>query len=166
MQKKENAKIREEIEFYERIIQEKGNDDEDEEVDVDRMDTASQAYGGMQSKIGNKRDISALHNNNQRSQLNTRGTNRSQSNANVIGGITQPGQGAPLVYIPRQKTESEEDRIKRYERVIEKLKKMLDHERKLLKNSRVQYQREMQSKTELEHLLRETVEQVRSEKRN
>ena len=42
---------------------------------------------------------------------------------------------------------------------------MLDHERKLLKNSRVQYQREMQSKTELEHLLRETVEQVRSEKK-
>jgi hypothetical protein len=41
MQKKENAKIREEIEFYERIIQEKGNEDDEEEVDVDRMDTAS-----------------------------------------------------------------------------------------------------------------------------
>ena len=76
MQKKENAKIREEIEFYERIIQEKGNEDDEEEVDVDRMDTASQAYGGIQSKIGNKRDNSAIHN-NQRSQLNTRGTNRS-----------------------------------------------------------------------------------------
>lgn len=42
---------------------------------------------------------------------------------------------------------------------------MLDHERKLLKGSRLQYQREMQSKTELEHLLRETVEQVRNEKK-
>lgn len=63
MQKKENAKIREEIEFYERIIQEKGNEDDEEEVDVDRMDTASQAYGGIQSKIGNKRDMSAIHNN-------------------------------------------------------------------------------------------------------
>ncbi len=166
MQKKENAKIREEIEFYERIIQEKGNEDDDEEVDVEKLDNASHAYGGMQSKIGNKRDMSAMNHNNQRSQMNTRGTNRSQSNANVIGGITQTSPGAPLVYIPRQKTESEEDKIKRYERVIEKLKKMLDHERKLLKGSRLQYQREMQSKTELEHLLRETVEQVRNEKKN
>jgi hypothetical protein len=47
MQKKENAKIREEIEFYERIIQEKGNEDDDEEVDVEKLDNASHAYGGM-----------------------------------------------------------------------------------------------------------------------
>ena len=39
MQKKENAKIKEEIEFYERIIEEKDED----EVDVDRIDTASHA---------------------------------------------------------------------------------------------------------------------------
>lgn len=38
MQKKENAKMREEIEFYERVIEEK-EDDIDEEVDVDRIDT-------------------------------------------------------------------------------------------------------------------------------
>jgi hypothetical protein len=55
--------------------------------------------------------------------------------------------------------------VKRYERVIEKLKKMLDHERKLLKQGRYQYQREMSSKTELEHLLRGTVEQVKNEKK-
>jgi hypothetical protein len=41
MQKKENAKIREEIEFYERVIEEK--EEEDEEVDVDHLDTASHA---------------------------------------------------------------------------------------------------------------------------
>jgi hypothetical protein len=46
MQKKENAKIREEIEFYERIIQEK-QDDEDEEIDVDKIETASHAYIGL-----------------------------------------------------------------------------------------------------------------------
>lgn len=62
--------------------------------------------------------------------------------------------------------ETEEEKVKRYERVIEKLKKMLDHERKQLKQGRVQYQREMQSKTELEHLLRETVEQVRNDRKN
>lgn len=54
----------------------------------------------------------------------------------------------------------------RYERVIDKLKKMLEHERRLLKGSRTQYQREMSNKTELEVLLRETVEQVRAEKQN
>jgi hypothetical protein len=41
---------------------------------------------------------------------------------------------------------------------------MLEHERKLLKGARTQYQREMSNKTELEVLLRETVEAVRAEK--
>lgn len=40
MQKKENAKIKEEIEFYEKIIVEK---EEEEDLDVDRIDTVSQA---------------------------------------------------------------------------------------------------------------------------
>lgn len=86
MQKKENAKIREEIEFYERIIEERGDDNQDEEVDMDRMEAGSQAYNvGMQSKISNRRDMSAAaYKQNNRSQLNTRGTNRSQSNANQL----------------------------------------------------------------------------------
>lgn len=70
----------------------------------------------------------------------------------------------PLVYIPKQKVETEDEKVLRYERVIDKLKKMLEHERKLLKGARQQYQREMSLKTELETLLRETVEQVRAEK--
>eukprot|EP00347_Sterkiella_histriomuscorum_P016962 403351189 len=164
MQKKENAKIREEIEFYDRIIEEKRDEQgEDEEFDVE---TASNAYNNnnMQSKMSGKRDMSAINNKNQRSQLNTRGTNRSSSNANHMPQTIQP-QG-PLIYQPHRKVESEEEKVKRYERVIEKLKKMLDHERKSLRMGRLQYQREMQSKTELEHLLRETVEQVRQERRN
>ena len=72
--------------------------------------------------------------------------------------------GNPLVYIPKQKVETEDEKVLRYERVIDKLKKMLEHERRLLKGARVQYQREMGTKTELEQLLRETVEQVRAEK--
>ena len=43
---------------------------------------------------------------------------------------------------------------------------MLDNERKQLRGARLQYQREMASKTELEHLLRETVETVKAEKKN
>jgi len=40
MQKKENAKIKEEIDFFERIIEEK---EDEEELDVDRIDTVSHA---------------------------------------------------------------------------------------------------------------------------
>lgn len=64
--------------------------------------------------------------------------------------------------------ETEEEKIKRYERIIEKLKKTLDYERKNLKGARTQYQAEMQYKTELEDMLKECVLQVKSEilKRN
>ena len=37
MQKKENAKIREEIDFYERVIEDR-EEDAGEELDVDRID--------------------------------------------------------------------------------------------------------------------------------
>jgi hypothetical protein len=40
MQKKENAKIKEEIDFYEKIIEEK---EDEEDLDVDRIDTHSHA---------------------------------------------------------------------------------------------------------------------------
>ena len=40
MQKKENAKIKEEIEFYEKIIEEK---EDEEDLDIDRIDTVSHA---------------------------------------------------------------------------------------------------------------------------
>jgi len=39
----------------------------------------------------------------------------------------------PLIYEPAKKSETENDKVVRYERVIEKLRKMMDHERKLLK---------------------------------
>jgi hypothetical protein len=51
--------------------------------------------------------------------------------------------------------ESEEDKVKRYERIIQKLKKTLEFERKNLKGSRHQYQLEMNHKTELEDMLKE-----------
>lgn len=41
MQKKENAKIKEEIDFYEKIIEEK--EEQDEEIDIDRIETVSHA---------------------------------------------------------------------------------------------------------------------------
>jgi len=59
MQKKENAKIREEIEFYERVI-EKKQEEADEELDMENIDAKSNAYNvGMQSKISGRREMSA-----------------------------------------------------------------------------------------------------------
>jgi predicted RNase H-like nuclease (RuvC/YqgF family) len=77
----------------------------------------------------------------------------------------QSQQSGPIIYQPARKIESEEDKIHRYERVIEKLRKMLEHERRQLKGARVQYNKEMGSKTELEHLLREAVEKVKRERK-
>jgi hypothetical protein len=57
--------------------------------------------------------------------------------------------------------ETDEEKVQRYERVIEKLKKMLDTERKNLKGSRVMFQREMNSKTDLEYMLKECVDKVK-----
>ena len=42
-------------------------------------------------------------------------------------------QMGPLYYEPAKKIETEEEKIVRYERVIDKLKKMMEHERKILK---------------------------------
>ena len=80
-----------------------------------------------------------------RTQINTRGSSRSQKT-----GVPPVQPPQPLVYVPKQKTESEDEKVLRYERVIDKLKKMLEHERRLLKGARQQYQREMSMKTELE----------------
>ena len=52
----------------------------------------------------------------------------------------------------------------RYERVIEKLRKMMEYERKLLKLSRIQYKQEIQQKTELEILLKQAVGKVYAER--
>ena len=39
----------------------------------------------------------------------------------------------PLFYEPAKKVESEDEKRVRYERVIDKLRKMMEHERKILK---------------------------------
>ena len=46
-------------------------------------------------------------------------------------------QSGPLVYVPPRKVESEEEKLRRYDRVMEKLRKMMQHERRLLKAARL-----------------------------
>ncbi len=69
-----------------------------------------------------------------RAQLGTRGS--STRGGGGAGQTNQQQQANPLVYIPKQKTETEDEKVLRYERVIDKLKKMLEHERRLLKGAR------------------------------
>ena len=54
---------------------------------------------------------------------------------------------------------------KRYERVIDKLKKMVDTVRKQTKATAFQFEREIQSKTELEYYLKKAVDKVYKEKK-
>lgn len=49
------------------------------------------------------------------------------------GGTHTINQNEPLVYQPLPKIESEEEKIMRYERVIDQLKKMVDSVRKQTK---------------------------------
>ena len=49
---------------------------------------------------------------------------------------------------------------------MEKLRKMMQHERRLLKAARLQYNKELSSKTELEILLKQAVDKVRSERKH
>ena len=59
--------------------------------------------------------------------------------------------------------ESEDQKVKRHERIIDKLRKMVEHERKNLKTARVMYTKEMSNKTELEYLLKQCADQVKNE---
>ena len=74
-------------------------------------------------------------------------------------------QSGPLVYVPPRKIETEEEKLRRYDRVMEKLRKMMQHERRLLKAARMQYNKELSSKTELEILLKQSVDKVKSERK-
>lgn len=71
----------------------------------------------------------------------------------------------PLFYEPARKIESEEEKILRYERVIETLRKQMENERKLLKGARSQLNRDISQKTELEVLLKQAVDKVMNERK-
>lgn len=59
------------------------------------------------------------------------------TNFNALNQNSRTQQSGPLVYVPQRKVETEEEKIRRYERVVEKLRKMMDHERRLLKTARL-----------------------------
>ena len=72
---------------------------------------------------------------------------------------------SPIIYQSALKQETEEQKILRYERVIDQLKKMVDTVKKQNKNTRTQFEREISSKTELEHCLKKIVDKVLRERK-
>ena len=126
--------------------------------------TRTSKVSGMQSA---KRDPAM-------SEVNARTANFSATTAgrstHVTGGaalsrVASNQMSGPLVYVPQRKVETEEEKLRRYDRVMDKLRKMMQHERRLLKAARQQYNKEMASKTELEILLKQAVDKVKSERK-
>lgn len=164
MLKKENSKVKEEIDFYKKLIEEKDDKGENEQVDANvnspkkgTSKTAEKSKLPSRTLLNSRKSVKRGVNNLQPESLR-----QSMQTLNV-------GEGDLAAQTYMQKPpETEEEKINRYERIIEKLKKTLDNERKNLKFARTQYQGEMQYKTELEDMLKECVYQVKSEilKRN
>ena len=166
MLKKENGKIKEEIDYYNKIIEEKKEEEEDVDVNVDESPLKST------NKEFDKGQGRTLLNSRQQSKRGGKGATDSMRqstggfNMDPVGRTDELAGG--LGSYTQKPQETEEDKIKRYERIIDKLKKTLEFERKNLKTVRTQYQGEMQHKTELEDMLKEWVNQVKEEivKRN
>lgn len=57
-------------------------------------------------------------------------------NQGGLSRVASSQQSGPIVYFPQRKVETEEEKLRRYDRVMEKLRKMMQHERRLLKNAR------------------------------
>ena len=150
MLKKENGKVKEEVDYYNRIVEEKK-----EEMNPDERFDASPAESRQ----------SPLKKTNNRTLLNSRKSNRKDELSRGPGSMRQSTN--TLNVDPTARTEefgggyyqkpqeTEDDKIQRYERIIDKLKKTLDFESKNLKGARTQYRSEMNHKTELEDLLKE-----------
>jgi hypothetical protein len=156
MLKKENSKIKEEVDFYNKIIEEK--DPRDINGNIDIPDSPDKHRTDEKSSKGHSRTL-----------LGSRANQKRGEGMNVPGSMRQSAQTFNMdpefvaqTYMQKP-PETEEEKVKRYERIIEKLKKTLDNERKFLKGARTQYQSEMQYKTELEDMLKECVYQVKSE---
>ncbi|CAG9328237.1 unnamed protein product [Blepharisma stoltei] len=91
---------------------------------------------------------------NEEEKFEMTGTMRSVFTANSPKSVTRQIETALTINNPQ---------IERYEGVIARLKKLLEIERKNLRAARTAYTREIESKTEVEMILRKCIENVRNE---
>lgn len=102
---------------------------------------------------------------NMSATLAGRSTHLTMTGAGGLSRAASHQQSGPLVYMPQRKVETEEEKLRRYDRVMDKLRKMMQNERRLLKTARLQYNKELGSKTELEVLLKSAVDKVKGERK-
>ena len=127
---------------------------------------ASSKVAGMKSAA--KKEPNAPSEANARTANFSATTAGRSTHMTAAGGLSRAAsnqQSGPLVYVAPRKVETEEEKLRRYDRVMEKLRKMMQHERRLLKAARQQYNKELASKTELEILLKQAVDKVKSERK-
>jgi len=141
------------IDYYSKIIEEKKEEEDYEEVEIQDSPSKSQASSKGRTLLNSRKSSKR---NNPVAESLRQSTGRMKFGQSVKGDYNAASFGPAL-------QESEEDKIHRYERIIEKLKKTLDFERKNLKAARSQYQTEIHHKTELEDMLKEWVHQVQGE---
>lgn len=81
--------------------------------------------------------------------------------------MSMPNQASrdPLVYQTQKKTETEEQKEKRYQRVIEHLRNNIENVRRQHQLYFMQLQRELSTKTELEYYLKKAVKKVFRDKK-
>eukprot|EP00742_Colponemidia_sp_Colp-10_P004954 GILJ01005292.1.p1 GENE.GILJ01005292.1~~GILJ01005292.1.p1 ORF type:complete len:587 (+),score=114.12 GILJ01005292.1:124-1884(+) len=79
-------------------------------------------------------------------------SSRARSTLSQLGGLSGNG-----------KAKAQKDKDERYQAVVEKLKRLLDIERKNLRNVRTAHSREIASRTELEVFLRQCIDDVKQE---
>jgi predicted phage gp36 major capsid-like protein len=121
MLKKENSKVKEEIDYYNKIVEE--NKEEEEEVPTVNSPNKSPEEQPNSRTLLNSRK-------SQRRGDNLRGTESMRQSANTlnIDSTSKMHEIGGGYYQKPQETE--EDKIHRYERIIDKLKKTLEFERK------------------------------------
>lgn len=153
LQKKENQKLSDGIKEYQVELQKAEADRDEEPVDLDKIAEEQQDIVSKKTQAKSQMTM------NQNAQGGVGGRTSTQSF------LPTNQQLGPLFYEPTRKVESEEEKIVRYERVIETLRKQMENERKLLKQARSQLNRDITQKTELEVLLKQAVDKVMNERK-
>lgn len=117
------------------MLQEAENEEEDSRLDLDKMTDAQLEKRRFNQRITANRTTSAFQKTQAASEFPH---SANPYGATGYGGLSQVGSNyGPLAYIPVRKVETEEEKIKRYERLVEKLKMTLGNERKTLRACRM-----------------------------
>lgn len=157
--------LKDEIKKFQQTLQEAENEEEDSRLDLDKMTEAQLEKRRFNQRSAADRTNSAFQKTQAASEFPH---SANPYNATGYGGLSHAGsnlQSGPLAYVPVRKVETEEEKIKRYERLVEKLKQTLNNDRRTLRACRLQYSKELSNRTELEELLKQAVEKVKNERK-